>query len=634
MANKPGRNDPCPCGSGKKFKNCCLNKPILSEQDRDLLDDLVDISEALPLGLSRYDVYILYWNLTRRVPAIGAEQLLYVICSQWVLLNLPEDLWRTGMMSEKGPYSVAWPREEVGITHLLTDLLSEGFFDEFEEQKDTMAGLVSEWAHTPITLYRVEERFGPLYRVTDLLQGRSLWVYGMKDDVVENLPLGIGFFGQTRVKDVSLNLGPALNLPGRYESRVLKKISGLKRKSYFSGLPDSLQLLMGFGEIWSEMNRKETMRLVEEQDWGNPLYEEVMRLYLEKAPQDFVSARMLLSFWIGYTQETGVAFRNPAGYAAALEYFSDTFGEKLPDYRFTQAQLAQKYNTSPGTISRNLGMMHNYLRRTVDKVREDLMQEDPVNMMVRAMNEPDPGQAVSLARRALSLNPDLSDAWLVLADHEDNPQDALEIIRKAVDAAVRYMGGPGVFQEYAGHFWEFIETRPYMRAMHALAMELLEMDKNQEALQILDRMLELNPSDDMGVRYIYLVPLLKENRVEEARNFLSRKPEKSTWWAYNRLLLHLMKSGTGKHPDYGRLLKEAADANPYVPVLLTNPELLPAELPLAYSPGDPAEAAYYVIEYIEFWENFEPVLDDLKKRTDAGRKAKVSQLSDYRKRRR
>lgn len=24
--NKVGRNDPCPCGSGKKYKNCCLLK--------------------------------------------------------------------------------------------------------------------------------------------------------------------------------------------------------------------------------------------------------------------------------------------------------------------------------------------------------------------------------------------------------------------------------------------------------------------------------------------------------------------------------------------------------------------------------------------------------------------------------
>ncbi len=24
MSDKPGRNDPCPCGSGKKFKQCCF----------------------------------------------------------------------------------------------------------------------------------------------------------------------------------------------------------------------------------------------------------------------------------------------------------------------------------------------------------------------------------------------------------------------------------------------------------------------------------------------------------------------------------------------------------------------------------------------------------------------------------
>lgn len=26
MSEKYGRNDPCPCGSGKKYKNCCLGK--------------------------------------------------------------------------------------------------------------------------------------------------------------------------------------------------------------------------------------------------------------------------------------------------------------------------------------------------------------------------------------------------------------------------------------------------------------------------------------------------------------------------------------------------------------------------------------------------------------------------------
>jgi preprotein translocase subunit SecA len=26
IGNKVGRNDPCPCGSGKKYKKCCLGK--------------------------------------------------------------------------------------------------------------------------------------------------------------------------------------------------------------------------------------------------------------------------------------------------------------------------------------------------------------------------------------------------------------------------------------------------------------------------------------------------------------------------------------------------------------------------------------------------------------------------------
>ncbi len=26
MSSKPGRNDPCPCNSGKKYKRCCLRK--------------------------------------------------------------------------------------------------------------------------------------------------------------------------------------------------------------------------------------------------------------------------------------------------------------------------------------------------------------------------------------------------------------------------------------------------------------------------------------------------------------------------------------------------------------------------------------------------------------------------------
>jgi tetratricopeptide (TPR) repeat protein len=34
---KPGRNDPCPCGSGKKYKRCCLDKDVAAELELERL---------------------------------------------------------------------------------------------------------------------------------------------------------------------------------------------------------------------------------------------------------------------------------------------------------------------------------------------------------------------------------------------------------------------------------------------------------------------------------------------------------------------------------------------------------------------------------------------------------------------
>ena len=34
---KIGRNDPCPCGSGKKYKKCCMDKDQAAERARPAL---------------------------------------------------------------------------------------------------------------------------------------------------------------------------------------------------------------------------------------------------------------------------------------------------------------------------------------------------------------------------------------------------------------------------------------------------------------------------------------------------------------------------------------------------------------------------------------------------------------------
>ncbi|MEZ8415872.1 MAG: YecA family protein [Vibrio toranzoniae] len=43
---KPGRNEPCPCGSGKKYKRCCMNS--ISKQHASMLDDIEQVAAMNP----------------------------------------------------------------------------------------------------------------------------------------------------------------------------------------------------------------------------------------------------------------------------------------------------------------------------------------------------------------------------------------------------------------------------------------------------------------------------------------------------------------------------------------------------------------------------------------------------------
>ena len=49
--------------------------------------------------------------------------------------------------------------------------------------------------------------------------------------------------------------------------------------------------------------------------------------------------------------------------------------------------------------------------------------------------------------------------------------------------------------------WGHIENRPFMRAYHNLAIPRMEQQAWQAAIEILSRLLAVNPNDNQGVRY-------------------------------------------------------------------------------------------------------------------------------------
>ena len=195
-------------------------------------------------------------------------------------------------------------------------------------------------------------------------------------------------------------------------------------------------------------------------------------------------------------------------------------------------------------------------------------------MIDRAFDAP-PAKQIGLAREALKISPDCADAYVLLAEHAHNANEAQELYRQGVAAGERALGKKG-FAELAGHFWGHLETRPYMRARQGLAQSLWEAGRREEAAEHYREMLRLNPNDNQGVRYSLATLLLDLDRDEELRRLLNEYEDDAlAEWAYTKALAAFRAEGDAVRTK--RLLQRAVKVNKHVPDYLLGHKPLPRE---------------------------------------------------------
>jgi hypothetical protein len=76
----PGRNDPCPCGSGKKYKNCCLNRDrtrriresAWRSDEQETLDKLLAFAQRPEWNPQYVVAFNLFWNGTYGMVGLNA----------------------------------------------------------------------------------------------------------------------------------------------------------------------------------------------------------------------------------------------------------------------------------------------------------------------------------------------------------------------------------------------------------------------------------------------------------------------------------------------------------------------------------------------------------------------------------
>ena len=207
-----------------------------------------------------------------------------------------------------------------------------------------------------------------------------------------------------------------------------------------------------------------------------------------------------------------------------------------------------------------------------------------------------------MLEKALKLDSGNVDVLLALFRHENlSPADEIEFLRKLVKLAETRLG-PKAFKEFAGAFWGFHETRPYMRAREMLAEHLRVAGQVEEAIAEWQAMLELNPGDNQGVRYALLGSLLALNRLEEARKLFEKYPEEFEFnaaFAWGRVLERFLSNDLA---GVTTALAVARKQNPHMQVYVKGHRQLPREVPEAYAPGSKEEAICFAEGVRAAWE--------------------------------
>jgi len=230
------------------------------------------------------------------------------------------------------------------------------------------------------------------------------------------------------------------------------------------------------------------------------------------------------------------------------------------------------------------------------------------DLFYEAMDAPTDEEERALLEKALKLDAGNVDVLLALLRHENfSPAEEIEFLQKLVKLAETRLG-PKAFTEFAGEFWGFHETRPYMRVRQMLAEHLRVAGKLEEAVAEHEGMLELNRGDNQGVRYSLLPCLLILRRLEAARKLFEKYPEEFEFnavFAWGRVLERFLSEDLA---GATAALQIARKQNPHMQAYVKGHRQIPKAQPEAYAPGSKDEAICFADVVRASWEKYPAAL--------------------------
>jgi hypothetical protein len=608
-----GRNDPCPCGSGKKYKKCCGGVNV-AQLDHLILEDLERVfANVLDFAYERFE-----WKLEHEKQKVTRQ-----LCSFNFETPGGDFLFYTWFL-------VAFKGKDHGT-------ILESFINERLNTipRTRVRDVVSRWASFAFVVGEVKENDGERMLVEDFMSSERFEFKGV------DLSFAIG----ETVFTAAMPYENGQFVPFTTFFNFDPDVTTLAKKIVGDLFEDSSRDLQGFyrenflrliDSVFEKMHDEENLS-VDSFTWRNELEEnagqELYSFVIDHNHQE-EWAYLITKYLNDYFQMASARIRNPRIYAAALYYMCS---EVLPILQFTQKELGAFFDVSPASISNrsytideaigermayDFSMLEQHggpslsflygnepaptektmweimlvtedsddvdLDQVMRQTREggirlpELTHKEEAQQLIYEAFEAQPPERYTLCEKALKVDADCADAYNLLAEKEKRMETKLKLLEKGMRLAKKEIrecfhdGTP---------FWKYVRTRPYMRLTLNLALALKDASRYDEAIHYMKQLMKLNAEDNQGVRYELIPLLIASGKKRNVEDLLDMYEEEYAYAYYIQFFMSIYfeKGNVKEKADV------AVDENPFAMAYMTGVWPFPDELPRTYTPGSEEE---------------------------------------------
>lgn len=623
--NKVGRNDPCPCGSGKKYKHCCGKSNVIPFRALHLDDELEEIHhELIDFAVTHY------------------EDKINEIIQEYIEMNIMNE--EDSDIETYANLLIAWIIifEPIIDNKTVLEIFSNQTINKIKNVR--IRRVFENWQQAISAIFEitsVEQKNDDIIIAKNIFTGKT---HEIKHETRQTLHVGDYMMG---------TLAPFIH---REHFIFLVSLIDAENKPALDNLleiydPETEPMTELFPEWLGDLIDPDEDELT----WSDFEHKRVADIFAQHMHQKDIDPTVIdtgLYFWNVYCVRNNPYVPKATTYAAGLHYLIMNI---LMDTNVTQVQIAKEYNVSPATVSKRyqnfikefdiifaeyitdsepveitskeeeinslqqeeiVANLYNELNTDEFESEEELQHslenvnlgdltadtsESIVQDLVYEASETWGKARKQYINRIFKLDPNNVDAHILLADMETNLQKRHDLLTKAVLLGEHELGFE-FFEENKGCFWGLIETRPYMRAMAQLADLLDIMGREKEAIVTYEKLIELNPNDNLGIRDDLMTLYIETKAYEDGLKLYEKYSEyPETYYLYSRALIEILQHGHSQAAkDY---LTKAIESNEHVVDYLIGRKRIPHEVPRYFQPGADNEAIIYAQKNVQLWED-------------------------------